>query len=157
MNFAKWIFLLDRRSKVFSVAVIHSLLALYGLLLTIEDMFNQQYPLSLYESIYVISYYLVHAALIGLLFLGSLNILPLLYVPWLAVFLVVFTIATFYWLESICTAGEFYIEPFIVNCVSLGFGWLSWYVVCKDFLFLLFLYQLRSPFGKQHLKAPEEY
>ncbi|XP_050315152.1 uncharacterized protein LOC126749498 [Anthonomus grandis grandis] len=128
----------ERRSKIFFVGLTHSVLTCYGLLMTIFDIINEQNPFSVYELAIVLVHYLGHSLLIYLLFLGFKYNLPLLYLPWLSIFLGVFATVSFLWLESLAKAASLKVLPFFGNLVVLGLCWLSWTTVLKDFLLIAF-------------------
>ncbi|XP_050303497.1 uncharacterized protein LOC126741188 isoform X2 [Anthonomus grandis grandis] len=127
----------ERRSKILFVGLTHLVLTCYGLLITIFDIINEQYPFSVYELAIVLVHYLGHSLLIYLLFLGFKYNLPLLYLPWLSIFLGVFATVSFLWLESLAKATtNLNVLPFFGNLGVLGLCWLSWTTVLKDFLLI---------------------
>ncbi|XP_050303496.1 uncharacterized protein LOC126741188 isoform X1 [Anthonomus grandis grandis] len=111
----------ERRSKILFVGLTHLVLTCYGLLITIFDIINEQYPFSVYELAIVLVHYLGHSLLIYLLFLGFKYNLPLLYLPWLSIFLGVFATVSFLWLESLAKATtNLNVLPFFGNLGVLG-------------------------------------
>ncbi|KAL1509752.1 hypothetical protein ABEB36_004440 [Hypothenemus hampei] len=135
MDFLKWTFQ-NNNYKVFLVALVNSVLLAYGLFLTIKDMLLQQFPVTFYEITYVVLYYLIHAALIVLLLIGTKRKKPYFYIPWLIVFLVVFSAATYYWIQSLFNGNSKYLAPTAENILVLGLCWSCWYTIVKDFFVL---------------------
>ncbi|XP_030759968.1 uncharacterized protein LOC115885259 [Sitophilus oryzae] len=115
------------------IGFIHLIYAIYGFYITITDIAADEYPVSIDEIYYTIFHFTTHIILVFCLQLGNSKKKYIYFLPWLTVFLFIFTIMTYLWMNSLYESVNRSLEIFISNIAFLGVCWSSWIIVFRKF------------------------